>query len=134
MRAFLGMLLVQGVAFLILPHVAFGIFAILAALVYLSYGGGFGTMPATAADFFGTPNAGAIYGAMMVAWSIGGVVGPLVAARLYETSGGYTLPFTVLGIVALVSAVLPLITRPPAARRPETIDLRDRAGAEASGA
>jgi OFA family oxalate/formate antiporter-like MFS transporter len=131
MRAFLGMLLVQGVAFLILPHVAFGIFAILAALIYLSYGGGFGTMPATAADFFGTPNAGAIYGAMIVAWSIGGVVGPLVAAKLYESSGGYTLPFTVLGIVALVSAVLPLITRPPAARRPASIDLRDRAGVEA---
>jgi MFS transporter, OFA family, oxalate/formate antiporter len=129
MRAFLGMLLVQGVAFLILPHVAFGIFAVLSALVYLSYGGGFGTMPATAADFFGTPNAGAIYGAMIVAWSIGGVVGPLVAARLYESSGGYTLPFTVLGIVALVSSVLPLITRPPAARRPEAIDLRDRADA-----
>ena len=86
-------------------------------------------MPATAADFFGTPNAGAIYGAMIVAWSIGGVVGPLVAARLYESSGGYTLPFTVLGIVALVSSVLPLITRPPAARRPEAIDLRDRADA-----
>src|SRR3954454_1332449 len=102
MPAFLGMLALQGVCFLLLPHVAFGIFAILAALVYLSYGGGFGTMPATAADFFGTPNAGAIYGAMIIAWSIGGVVGPLVAARLYESSGGYTVPFTVLGIVALI--------------------------------
>jgi MFS transporter, OFA family, oxalate/formate antiporter len=131
MRAFLGMLLVQGVAFLVLPHVVFGIFAILSALIYLSYGGGFGTMPATAADFFGTPNAGAIYGAMIIAWSIGGVVGPLVAARLYESSGGYTLPFTVLGIVALVSAFLPLITRPPAARPQETADLADSAGVEA---
>jgi OFA family oxalate/formate antiporter-like MFS transporter len=132
MRAFLGMLLVQGVAFLILPHVAFAVFAVLAALIYLSYGGGFGTMPATAADFFGTPNAGAIYGAMIVAWSIGGVVGPLIAARLYESSGGYGLPFTVLGVVALVSAVLPLITRPPGALgRPATIDLRESADIEA---
>jgi OFA family oxalate/formate antiporter-like MFS transporter len=114
MRAFMGMLVVQGISFLILPHSVFAIFAILAALIYLSYGGGFGTMPATAADFFGTPNAGAIYGAMIIAWSIGGVVGPLVAARLYESSGSYDLPFTVLGIVALVSVALPLITRPPA--------------------
>src|SRR3954454_10826787 len=127
MRAFLGMLLVQGVASLILPHVAFGIFAILAALVYLSYGGGFGTMPATAADFFGTPNAGAIYGAMIVAWSIGGVVGPLVAAKLYESSGGYTLPFTVLGIVALVSVVLPVITRPPAGGQDAGAEAEDSA-------
>jgi OFA family oxalate/formate antiporter-like MFS transporter len=116
MRAFLGMLAVQAVCFLLLPHTsAFLVLALLAALVYLCYGGGFGTMPATAADFFGTPNAGAVYGAMIVAWSIGGVVGPLVAATLYEASGSYTLPFTVIGVVALLSMVLPLITRAPAA-------------------
>jgi len=113
MPTFLGMLAVQGVAFLLLPHVAFALFAVLSALIYLAYGGGFGTMPATAADFFGTPHAGAIYGAMIVAWSAGGVVGPLLAARLYESSGGYGLPFTVLGIVALAALVLPLVTRPP---------------------
>ncbi len=123
MPSFLGMLAVQGVAFLLLPHTGFAIFAILSALIYLSYGGGFGTMPATAADFFGTPNAGAIYGAMIVAWSIGGVVGPLLAARLYESSGNYTLPFTVIGIVALVALVLPLITRMPAAGRGGTAGL-----------
>jgi OFA family oxalate/formate antiporter-like MFS transporter len=117
MRAFIGMLAVQAVCFLVLPRVAaFGVLAVLAALIYLSYGGGFGTMPATAADFFGTPNAGAIYGAMIVAWSIGGVVGPLLAAALYESSGSYTLPFTVIGVIALVALVLPMVTRPPAPR------------------
>jgi OFA family oxalate/formate antiporter-like MFS transporter len=123
MRAFFGMLLVQGLAFLLLPHVAFAVFAVLAALIYLSYGGGFGTMPATAADFFGTPNAGAIYGAMIVAWSIGGIVGPLIASKLYESTGGYSVPFTVLGVVALVSMALPLITRPPAAGTHADADL-----------
>jgi OFA family oxalate/formate antiporter-like MFS transporter len=125
MRAFLGMLLVQGIAFLILPHMVFAIFAILGALIYLAYGGGFGTMPATAADFFGTPNAGAIYGLMIIAWSIGGVVGPLIASKLYESSGSYDRPFTVLGIVALVSMVLPLITRPPAEGGPGLINLTE---------
>lgn len=117
MPAFLGMLALQGVCFLILPHAAaFWLFAVLAALVYLAYGGGFGTMPATAADYFGTPNAGAIYGAMIVAWSIGGVVGPLVTALLYDASGkSYTLPFTVIGILAFVALVLPPITRLPTA-------------------
>jgi MFS transporter, OFA family, oxalate/formate antiporter len=106
----------------------FAIFAILGALIYLAYGGGFGTMPATAADFFGTPNAGAIYGLMIIAWSIGGVVGPLIASKLYESSGSYDRPFTVLGIVALVSLLLPLITRPPAEGGPGLINLQ---GAEA---
>lgn len=115
MTAFLGMLGLQAVCFLLLPHVTvFVLFGVLAAVVYLCYGGGFGTMPATAADYFGTPNAGAIYGAMIVAWSIGGVVGPLVTALLYESSGqSYTLPFTVIAVVAVVALVLPLLTRMP---------------------
>jgi OFA family oxalate/formate antiporter-like MFS transporter len=117
MRAFLGMLGLQAICFFALPHARpFILFAVLAALVYLAYGGGFGTMPATAADFFGTPNAGAIYGAMIVAWSIGGVAGPTVTALLYEASGkSYTVPFTVLAVVALVAMGLPLITKMPAA-------------------
>src|SRR5919112_1880764 len=115
MREFLGMLALQAVCFVILPHAAaFAIFAILAALIYLAYGGGFGTMPATAADYFGTPNAGAIYGAMIVAWSIGGVTGPLVLSKLYEANDQtYAVPFTVIAVIALVALVLPMVTRMP---------------------
>jgi len=115
MQAFLGMLGLQAICFAILPYAAaFALFAIFAALIYLAYGGGFGTMPATSAVYFGTPNAGAIYGAMIVAWSIGGVVGPLLTAALYEANGqSYTLPFLVLAAIALVSLALPLITKMP---------------------
>ncbi|MCU7727048.1 OFA family MFS transporter [Actinoplanes sp. KI2] len=115
MQAFLGMLGLQAICFAILPFAAaFALFAILAAFIYLAYGGGFGTMPATSADYFGTPNAGAIYGAMIVAWSIGGVVGPLLTAALYEANNqSYTLPFLVLAGIALVAMALPLITKMP---------------------
>jgi OFA family oxalate/formate antiporter-like MFS transporter len=122
MPAFVGMLALQAICFALLPWMAaFAVFAVLAALIYLAYGGGFGTMPATAADYFGTPNAGAIYGAMIVAWSVGGVVGPLLTAGLYEASGqSYTLPFLVLAGIALVSVALPLVTRMPAPPAPVT--------------
>jgi OFA family oxalate/formate antiporter-like MFS transporter len=125
MAAFLGMLGLQMVCFLALPHTGrLILFSVFAALVYLACGGGFGTMPATAADYFGTPHAGAVYGAMIVAWSIGGVVGPAVTAALYEATGhSYTLPFTVLAIVALVAVVLPPITRMP------SVPAADRTGA-----
>ena len=115
MPAFIGMLGLQAICFAFLPYAsAFALFVVFAALIYLAYGGGFGTMPATAADYFGTPNAGAVYGAMIVAWSIGGVVGPLLTAALYEANNeSYTLPFTVLAIVALVSVALPLVTKMP---------------------
>lgn len=118
MRVFLVMFVLQAGAFVLMANstgiVAFGA---LAALVYLCYGGSFGTMPATAADFFGTRNAGSIYGAMIVAWSAGGVVGPLVTAALREATGSFILPLYLLGALALVSTVLPALTRPP--RAPE---------------
>jgi OFA family oxalate/formate antiporter-like MFS transporter len=119
MTAFIGMLGLQGVCFLILPHASSAVlFAILGAVIYLCYGGGFGTMPATAGDFFGLKNAGAIYGLMIVGWSIGGVLGPQLAAALISGSE-YTLAFTTIGVIALVSIVLPLVTRPPKAGQPE---------------
>ena len=116
MSAFLAMLGLQGVCFLVLPHASSAaLFGVLAAVIYLCYGGGFGAMPATAGDFFGLRNAGAIYGLMIVAWSIGGVAGPLLVAWLI-TGDQYTTAFTTVGIIALAGMVLPLLTRPRATR------------------
>lgn len=112
MTAFLCMLGIQAVCFILLPHIPVAaVFAVLTALVYLCYGGGFGTMPATAGDFFGLRNAGAIYGLMIIGWSIGGVVGPLLVAALI-TGKSYALAFTVIGIIAAAAMILPVITRP----------------------
>jgi OFA family oxalate/formate antiporter-like MFS transporter len=118
MPAFIGMLAIQGVSFLLLPHAGgAAIFFVLGALIYTCYGGGFGTMPATAGDYFGVRHAGAIYGAMIVAWSIGGVVGPLLAAKLIGEAKNYTTAYTVIGIIALVSLVLPFVTKIPRQRQ-----------------
>lgn len=118
MPAFVVMLGLQGVCLLVLPHAGSAAFAVLAAIVYLCYGGGFGTMPATAGDFFGLRNAGAIYGLMIIAWSIGGVVGPQIVAKLAD-GDSYTTAFTTIGIIAIVAMVLPLVTRAPRAEEPE---------------
>jgi MFS transporter, OFA family, oxalate/formate antiporter len=113
MSAFVCMLGIQGVSFLILPHASSpALFAVLGALVYLCYGGGFGAMPATAGDYFGLRNAGAIYGLMIVGWSLGGVVGPLLVATLIE-GDAYTAAFTTIAVLAFAAIVLPLVTRPP---------------------
>ena len=53
---------------------------------------------------------------MIVAWSLGGVVGPLVTSVLYEANDeSYTVPFTVIAVAALVALALPLVTRMPSA-------------------
>jgi MFS family permease len=48
------------------------------------YGGGFATMPAYLADMFGTQMVGAIMGRLLTAWSVAGVLGPLIVGYLRE--------------------------------------------------
>lgn len=123
MPAFMGILGIQGVCLLLIPHISStAIFAILAALIYTCYGGAFGTMPSTAGRFFGVRNAGGIYGLMLIGWSLGGIFGPLLIAALIGEDKAYTLGFTVIGIIALVGMVLPLITKKPAPRQGRTAE------------
>jgi OFA family oxalate/formate antiporter-like MFS transporter len=80
--------LVQTLAFALLPAIdRFAVLLLPVGIIALCYGGGFGTMPAFSADVFGAKNAGTIYGAMLTAWSVGAIVGPLLIAALpYRTA------------------------------------------------
>lgn len=118
MPAFAAMLGLSGACLLLLPHASnAALFFVLAAIVYLCYGGSFGTMPATAGDYFGVQNAGAIYGLMIIAWSLGGVIGPVIASALIGDGKNYGLAYTTLGIIALVALVLPFLTKIPRTRQ-----------------
>ena len=131
MTAFGLMLGLQGVCLLIIPHASNAVlFFILAAVIYLCYGGGFGTMPATAGDFFGVKHAGAIYGLMIIGWSLGGIIGPPIIAALIGADKDYTLGYTVIGIIALVSLIVPVITRMP---RPKVDALKTTAASATDG-
>jgi OFA family oxalate/formate antiporter-like MFS transporter len=88
-------------------------------IILMCYGGGFGTMPAFTADYFGPKNVGPIYGLMLTAWSFASVFGPLYIARMRETAGNYAGALHVIAVVMLVSILLPIIVRPP--RREQTV-------------
>jgi OFA family oxalate/formate antiporter-like MFS transporter len=75
----------QIVAFLLLSRVGNPwVFGALICYVLLCYGGGFGTMPAFVLDVFGGRLMPVAYGAILTAWSAGGVVGPLMIAVLKD--------------------------------------------------
>jgi MFS transporter, OFA family, oxalate/formate antiporter len=119
---FLAMFLVQAVVFWLMPHVSgFGIFTTLAFIVLLCYGGGFGTMPAFATDYFGPTNVGSIYGLMLTAWGFAGLFGPMLIASIRQSTGHYAGALNVMAVVVLISAVLPLITRPPGSDAPTEV-------------
>lgn len=114
MPAFMGILGLQGLALLAIPHIGnAAAFYVLCAIVYTCYGGAFGTLPATAGDFFGVKNSGGIYGLMLIGWSIGGIIGPLLISWLIGEDQAYTIAFTVMGIIALAGLVIPFIAKPP---------------------
>lgn len=118
MPTFATLLGLSGVCLLVLPHARNAVlFFILVAIVYLCYGGAFGTMPSTAGDFFGVKNAGAIYGLMLIGWSLGGVIGPVIASALIGSAKNYTAAYTTIGIIALVAVVLTFITKLPRTRQ-----------------
>jgi len=111
---FFTMFLIQAVVFAVIPHVTgFGLFTTLAFIVLLCYGGGFGTMPAFATDYFRPTNVGSIYGLMLTAWGFAGVFGPMLIANIRQSTGHYSQALSVIAGIVLVSAVLPLITHPP---------------------
>jgi MFS transporter, OFA family, oxalate/formate antiporter len=112
------MFLLQAAAFLLLAHVdQFSQLSVLAFIVLLCYGGGFGTMPAFAADYFGTKEIGSIYGIMLTAWGAAALFGPTLIARVREVTGHYQGAMQILAIAMVVSSVVPLFLRPPSVRR-----------------
>ena len=106
--------IVQLALFWMLPELhAVTSLTIIAFLILMCYGGGFGTMPAFAADYFGSANVGSIYGLMLTAWGFASAFGPLLIAHLRQASGDYASGLHVIAIVMAVSIILPLLVRPP---------------------
>ena len=111
---FLMMFLLQSAAFLLLSQVhRFGLLSLLAFLILLCYGGGFGTMPAFATDYFGAAQIGSIYGLMLTAWGCAAVFGPSLVAGIRQATGHYQGAMRWLALATLVSAIVPLLVRPP---------------------
>ena len=109
------MYLLQALMFVVLARLS-GVAAvsICFAVVLLCYGGGFGVMPSFTADFFGTKYYGQIYGFILTAWGVGGIVGPLIAAKVKDATGSYHGTLLPVAIMLVVAAVIPFFVHRPA--------------------
>jgi OFA family oxalate/formate antiporter-like MFS transporter len=113
-QVFLMMFVAQAIVFALLSRVhSFIGLAVLAFIILLCYGGGFGTMPAFAADYFGPQNVGSIYGLMLTAWGFAGVLGPTLIAQVRQHTGHYTAALELIALIMILSAAVPLVIRPP---------------------
>ena len=55
-----------------------GLFCACFCVILSMYGGGFAAIPAYLADLFGTGSIGAIHGRLLTAWSVAGILGPVL--------------------------------------------------------
>ncbi len=114
---FFVMFVVQALLFSFFPNIATAsLMTIVTFVVLMCYGGGFGTMPAFAADYFGPKNVGPIYGLMLTAWGFASAFGPLLIARMRETAGSYRGALHLIAGIMAVSTILPILVRPPRTR------------------
>jgi len=86
------------------------------AVVLLCCGGGFGTMPAYNAEYFGTRFMGLNYGLILTAWGVAGLVGPLLIARAKDLTGSFSASLPLVASLLLVAVVLPCLSSRPSAR------------------
>jgi OFA family oxalate/formate antiporter-like MFS transporter len=111
---FVTMFLLQVGLFWILPDTSsIATLALLSFIILMCYGGGFGTMPAFAADYFGSKNVGPIYGLMLTAWGCASAFGPLLIAYMRQTSGSYISGLHVIACIMAISTLLPILVSPP---------------------
>jgi MFS family permease len=66
------------------------LFVLCFGIILSMYGGGFATVPAYLKDMFGTRYVGAIHGLLLTAWSVAGVLGPVLVnyIRQYQIDSG----------------------------------------------
>ena len=63
------------------------LFVLVCVVILSYYGGGFATVPAYLRDLFGTYQVGAIHGRLLTAWSMAGILGPLIINRILDAQG-----------------------------------------------
>ena len=114
---FTVMFAMQVALFWFLPGVAsVTAMTVVSFIILMCYGGGFGTMPAFTADYFGSKNVGPIYGLMLTAWGSASAFGPLLIARMRQASGSYSSGLHVIAGIMAVSVLLPIVISPPKAQ------------------
>jgi OFA family oxalate/formate antiporter-like MFS transporter len=82
-------------------------------VVYWCFGTQLSVNASTAADFWGTRNAGINYGLLYTAYGVAGVVGPRVGSSLFDRYHNYQAAFQVASGLAVLALGCELLARRP---------------------
>jgi MFS family permease len=96
------------------------LFVSISVVLLSMYGGGFATIPAYLRDLFGTHHVSAIHGRLLTAWSVAGVLGPVLVnyMREYQIAHGadkasaYQTVLEIMAALLVVGFFANLLVRP----------------------
>lgn len=96
------------------------VFLVCCMLILSFYGAGFATVPAYLRDLFGTYQVGAIHGRLLTAWSVAGVLGPLIVNAIADGRiaagvtgpGRYTPSFSIMIVLLVIGFLCNELIRP----------------------
>lgn len=79
----------------------------------LCYGATFSVFPATVLQMYGMKYFGANYGLIMTAWGVGGVIGPMTAAAIFDANKNYSTAYYIACILLAVATLVAFTFRRP---------------------
>jgi OFA family oxalate/formate antiporter-like MFS transporter len=96
-------------------------FYVLLFLVYYCYGTQLSVYTALSGDFWGTKYLATNYGLLLLAWGFAGVMGPVLGARVFVSTGVYQYAFFAsAGLACAALIILSLVRNPQPASIPQT--------------
>jgi OFA family oxalate/formate antiporter-like MFS transporter len=88
-------------------------FYVLLFFVYYCYGTQLSVYTALAGDFWGAKYLATNYGLLLLAWGVAGVIGPVLGARVFVSTGAYQYAFFGAAVLACAALVILSIVRAP---------------------
>lgn len=82
-------------------------------LTGLAYGSLLSLFPSATYDFFGLKHSGVNYGLVFTAWGAASLIGPIIAGRVADATGGYNASYIISGVLLIVAALITFITKAP---------------------
>jgi OFA family oxalate/formate antiporter-like MFS transporter len=117
---FLAMFSLQAAAFSLMPTLGVGslaIFCVLSMLVMSCYGGGYGTISALVASYYGARGVGAVYASVLSAAALASFGAPVILARSVDLLGSYYPALYATAGLMVIGAIIASLVGPPGAWR-----------------
>ena len=85
--------------------------AIAACWIGFNFGGNFALFPLLTLENFGPKNLGANYGAVFTSYGVGGILGPVMAGKVWDNMGTFKSAFIIAAIACVAAAVLTFLLK-----------------------